>query len=225
MIEKLSKGYERFRKGYYEKNRSRLEQLAVKQAPEITMISCCDSRVDPGILFDIEPGEIFVIRNVANLVPPYEIKGDYHGTSAALEFSVVCLAVKQIVVLGHANCGGIRALMDNDDTIKPNGFIDSWMQIAAPAKKEVLDADGSNEQESQTDACEKTAISYSLKNLLSYPWIRSRVEDGTLNLAGYYYDLRSGELLEIEEINAATLKQSAASTTRLSPLPEGEGLN
>ena len=125
MIEKLSKGYERFRQGYFQRNRSRLEQLAEKQTPEIAMISCCDSRVDPGILFDVEPGDLFVIRNVANLVPPFETRGDYHGTSAALEFAVTSLQVKQVVVLGHANCGGIRALMDNDSTIESDGFIDS----------------------------------------------------------------------------------------------------
>jgi len=207
MIEKLSKGYERFRTGYFEKNRSRLEQLAEKQTPEITMISCCDSRVDPGVLFDVDPGEIFVVRNGANLVPPYETKGDYHGTSAALEFSVVCLKVKQIVVLGHANCGGIKALMENDDAIKSNGFIDSWMQIAAPAKKEVLATNLSSTKQLQIDACEKTAIKYSLQNLLSYPWICRRVEENKLTLSGYYYDLRCGELLVVEEINAATLNE------------------
>jgi len=109
MIEKLTAGYERFRNGYYQRNRDRLEQLAQQQNPEVAIISCCDSRVDPSILFDVEPGDIFVIRNVANLVPPFETKGDYHGTSAALEFAVTCLKVKQILVLGHANCGGISA--------------------------------------------------------------------------------------------------------------------
>ncbi len=205
MIEKLLEGYGRFRNGYFQRNRTRLEKLALEQAPEIAMVSCCDSRVDPGILFDVEPGEIFVIRNVANLVPPFETKGDYHGTSAALEFAVTCLKVKQIVVLGHANCGGIRALMENDDSISSEGFIDSWMQIAAPAKKEVLARSDLDTPELRTDACEKTAVSYSLRNLMTHPWIRSRVEAGSLNLVGYYYDLRSGELASVDEIDASTL--------------------
>jgi carbonic anhydrase len=205
MIEKLAKGYERFRNGYFQNNRARLEQLVHKQTPEIAMISCCDSRVDPGILFDVEPGDIFVIRNVANLVPPFETKGDYHGTSAALEFAVTCLKVKQIVILGHANCGGIRALMESDDSIKPDGFIDSWMQIAAPAKEDVLARNDLDTPELRTDACEKTAVSYSLRNLMTYPWIRSRVESDDLNLVGCYYDLYNGELADIEEINASTL--------------------
>lgn len=208
MIEKLTAGYDRFRNGYYQRNRDRLEQLAQKQAPEVAIISCCDSRVDPSILFDVEPGDIFVIRNVANLVPPFETKGDYHGTSAALEFAVTCLKVKQIVVLGHANCGGIRALMENDDSIKSDGFIDSWMQIAAPAKEKVLASKEFNTPELQTDACEKTAVSYSLRNLMSYPWIRSQVQAGSLDLAGCYYDLRSGELADLDEINTSTLSTS-----------------
>ena len=201
MIEKLSEGYERFRNGYFQQNRERLEQLADKQTPEIAMISCCDSRVDPGILFDLEPGDIFVIRNVANLVPPFETKGDYHGTSAALQFAVTCLQVKQVVVLGHANCGGIRALMENDGGIQTDGFIDSWMSLAAAAKEEVLARDDINTPEQRIDACEKTAIGHSLSNLMTYPWIRDRVDAGSLKLVGCYYDLRSGELIALDEIN------------------------
>lgn len=191
MLEKLLKGYERFRNGYFQRNRQHLEKLAQQQAPDVAMVSCCDSRVDTGILFDAEPGEIFVIRNVANLIPPFELKGDYHGTSAALEFAVTCLKVKEIMVLGHANCGGIRALMENDGNIKKDGFIDRWMQIAVPAKKEVLARNDLNSLDEKIDACEKTAISYSLRNLLTHPWIRERVEQGKLQLVGYYYERKS----------------------------------
>ncbi len=205
MHKKLIQGYNRFRDGYYKQNRARLEQLADKQTPEVAMVSCCDSRVDPSILFDVEPGDIFVVRNVANLVPPFEIKGEYHGTSAALEFAVTCLKVKQIVILGHANCGGIRALMENDDSISSDGFIGNWMQIAASAKKEVLARSELKTAEQQIDACEKTAVSYSLENMMSYPWIRSRVEEGKLDLVGYYYDLRCGELVKLDEVSKVTL--------------------
>lgn len=207
MIEKLIKGYDRFRKGYFQENREQLEKLAQEQTPEIAMVSCCDSRVDPTILFDMKPGEIFAIRNVANLVPPYETKGDYHGTSAALQFAVTGLKVKQIVILGHANCGGIRALMDKDSTEKSVGFIDSWMQIAASAKKEVLKRSDLDTPEQRIDACEKTAISLSLRNLLTHPWIRERVESGDLELVGYYYDLHTGELASVDGINSTTLEE------------------
>lgn len=205
MLEKLLKGYERFRNGYFQRNREQLEKLAQQQAPDVAMVSCCDSRVDTGILFDAEPGEIFVIRNVANLIPPFELKGDYHGTSAALEFAVTCLKVKEIMVLGHANCGGIRALMENDGNIKKDGFIDRWMQIAAPAKEDVLARDDLNNINEQIDACEKTAISYSLRNLLTHPWVRERVEQGKLQLVGYYYELHNGQLIKIDEINSELL--------------------
>ncbi len=205
MLEKLLKGYERFRNGYFQRNREQLEKLAQQQAPDVAMVSCCDSRVDTGILFDADPGEIFVIRNVANLIPPYELQGDYHGTSAALEFAVTCLKVKEVMVLGHANCGGIRALMENDGNIKKDGFIDRWMQIAAPAKKEVLARTDLNSLDEKIDACEKTAISYSLRNLLTHPWVRERVEQGSLQLVGYYYELHNGQLIKIDEVNADIL--------------------
>ena len=202
MTDKLKAGYARFRSGYFVRNRERLEALALRQTPQVAMVSCCDSRVDPTILFDVEPGDIFVIRNVANLVPPFETDGHYHGTSAALEFAVTGLNVKQILVLGHANCGGIRALMESDGSIKPDGFVDSWMQIAAPAKEEILARSDLDTPELRTVACEKTAVRYSLRNLMSHPWIRSRVETGGLTLIGWYYDLRSGEIAEVDEICA-----------------------
>lgn len=200
MADKLFKGYKRFREGYFEKNKHKLEQLAESQAPEIAMVSCCDSRVDPGILFDVDPGEIFVIRNVANLVPPYETSGNYHGTSAALEFAVTCLMVKQIVVLGHANCGGIRALMENDTSFAAESFIGSWMNLAAAAKKEVMAREDLQDKQQRIDACEKTAVSHSLRNLMLYPWIQERVESGQLELLGCFYDLHSGDLLVLDSI-------------------------
>ncbi len=200
MTDKLMAGYDRFRTGYFQRNRERLEELALGQTPQIAMISCCDSRVDPTTLFDTEPGEIFIIRNVANLVPPFETKGDYHGTSAALEFAVTGLNVKQIVVLGHASCGGIRALMEHDVSVESDGFINSWMQIAAPAKREVLARSDLNTFEQRAGACEKSAVRYSLRNLMSYPWIQSRVESGDLTLVGWHYDLRSCEIAQVDEI-------------------------
>ncbi len=208
MLEKLLKGHQRFKDGYYKQNRERLKALAEKQTPEIAMVSCCDSRVDPSILFDLEPGDIFIVRNVANLVPPYEIKGEYHGTSAALEFAVTGLAVKQIIILGHANCGGIRALIEENNDIKKDGFINNWIQIAASAKKEVLARADLETVEQQIDACEKTAIRYSIINLMTYPWIKQRVEDGVLELIGCYYDLHSGELVMIDKMDAEKSKKN-----------------
>ena len=197
MSEKLTLGHQRFRAGYFKRNRERLEKLAQRQTPEIAMLSCCDSRVDPTILFDADPGDSFIIRNVANLAPPYETSGDYHGTSAALEFAVSYLKVKQLVILGHARCGGIRALMENDESSTAEGFIHRWMQLAADAKREVLARQDLHSDAERLQACEKTAVSYSLDNLMTYPWIRERVAQGKLELLGFYYDLFSGELTRI----------------------------
>jgi carbonic anhydrase len=206
MTDKLFEGYQRFREGYFEKNKDRLEQLALSQAPEVAIVSCCDSRVDPGILFDADPGEIFVIRNVANLVPPYETTGNYHGTSAALEFAVTCLKVKQIVILGHANCGGIKSLMENETSFQAEGFIDSWMNLAAKAKKEVLEREDLHDMQQKIHACEKTAVNHSLQNLMLYPWIKDRVEAGELELLGCFYDLRNGELQILDKIGSSVTR-------------------
>jgi carbonic anhydrase len=171
--------------------------MATAQNPSIAVLSCCDSRVDPATVFDASPGDLFVIRNVANLVPPYEHEGLYHGTSAALEFAVTGLEVSHIVVLGHADCGGIRALMDKKPGETSGSFIDRWMEIAAPARTTVC-ADLPDNSEGRYTACEKGAISHSLQNLMTYPWIRSRVEHNSLTLHGWHYDLAEGMLSQLE---------------------------
>lgn len=193
MPKELIAGYARFRDGYFKDNRARLEALAAGQSPRICLVSCCDSRVDPTTVFDAHPGELFVVRNVANLVPPCEEDGTFHGTSAALEFAVTGLSVQHIVVLGHAQCGGIRALVDKDPDSANGSFIDHWMSIAEPVR-ETLDADTDAKGEARYSACEKHSVAHSLHNLMSYPWIKSRVEAGSLTLHGWHYDLAGGAL-------------------------------
>src|SRR6478609_8491011 len=132
--ERLLKGYQTFIDERLPRERSRFEELAARgQRPEIMLIGCCDSRVSPEVIFDASPGEIFVARNVANLVPPFETGGDYHSTSAALEFAVQALKVKHIVVLGHGRCGGIRAFADDTEPLSPGDFIGKWMTLVRPA--------------------------------------------------------------------------------------------
>lgn len=206
MISDLKLGYDRFRKGYYKDKKDLIEQLAHGQKPKTAMVSCCDSRVDPGILFDAAPGELFIVRNVANLVPPYESGGEYHGTSAALEFAVNGLQVEQIVVLGHAQCGGIRALMESSPSLEEGSFISKWMQLASNAKNEVMARDDLSSPEEQIDACEQTAVMHSLNNLLTFPWIRERVINGNLRLTGCFYDLRTIQLTVLREITKESLK-------------------
>lgn len=197
MPKELIAGYNRFQNGYFKDNRKRLDALAEGQSPRICLVSCCDSRVDPATVFDAHPGDLFVIRNVANLVPPYEEEGLFHGTSAALEFAVTGLMVQHIVVLGHANCGGIRALVDKGASDECGSFIDRWMSIAEPARQ-ALNAMPDASREERYASCERHAIAHSLRNLMTYPWISSRVESAALSLHGWHYDLVGGSLSFLE---------------------------
>lgn len=198
-IDKLIAGYHRFRGGYFEENNQKLAELArLGQSPKVAIIACCDSRVDPSIITDSTPGDLFVIRNVANLVPPNEGDGKWHGTSAALEFAVTGLEVEHIIILGHARCGGIRSLLQKKEN-KSDKFISSWMSIADEARDKVLNNDELNNLDEQAHACELGAIKVSLQNLLTFPCISGRVEQNTLQLHGWYYDMTSGDVLRFDE--------------------------
>lgn len=195
-IDKLVAGYRRFRGGYYEVNRDRLVDLARQgQSPKVAVIGCCDSRVDPAVITDSTPGDLFVIRNVANLVPPCEGEGAWHGTSAALQFAVCDLEVEHIIVLGHAGCGGIRSLLEGQGNKPEDNYIANWMDIAAEASKRALARDDLQTLDERAHACELNAIEISLANLETFPWIQERVEQSRLQLHGWYYDMASGDLL------------------------------
>jgi phosphoribosylaminoimidazole-succinocarboxamide synthase len=196
-IDKLVSGYQRFRRHHFENNHTLFEQLAKQgQSPKTIVVGCCDSRVDPAIVTDCDPGDLFIIRNVANLVPPYETSGNYHGTSAALEFGVCHLEVENIIVLGHTQCGGIQALLDLTKSTTPQeGFISSWMTVASHARNRVLSRMQGKPPEAQARACEQEAILVSLDNLLTFPWILERVANKKLVLHGWYFDMGRGELL------------------------------
>jgi len=208
MSEKLLAGYERFKKGYFADNREKLRQLAEMQRPQYALITCCDARMEPARIFDAEPGDLFVIRNVANLVPPYEVEGSYHGTSAALEYAVTVLEVPEIIVLGHTRCGGIRSLVLEAGKLPQDTFIAKWMSIVAPVAKlaEQQDLD----DPATFHRCEKAAVGYSLRNLMTFPWIRSRVEAGTLTLQGWHYNIVTGALKQIhDQDTVSTLVQES----------------
>lgn len=201
--DKLLAGYHRFREGYYQENQEQLFKLAKEgQFPKIAIVSCSDSRVDPSVILDCEPGDLFVIRNVANLVPPCEDDESYHGTSAALEFAVTGLEVESIIVLGHTQCGGIKSLIDNADNKdkKVNkSFITKWMKQLEEVRDEIIADETLVDQKSRYSCCEKKGIQHSLDNLMTFPWIKERVEAGTLKLHGWRYDLYSSELCALNE--------------------------
>jgi carbonic anhydrase len=188
-------GYRSYRDESYEQSRLLIESLVARgQHPEVAVIACSDSRVDPAILFQADPGDLFVIRNVANLVPPMEKEGTYHGTSAALEFAVLGLGVKHLMVLGHAHCGGIKSMMESDSGDNTYSYLPSWVSMLAAAHRRVLATMSQADEEARTRACEQNAVLVSLENLTTFPWVRERVESGALQLHGWYVDIAGPEL-------------------------------
>jgi len=194
-VDKLVQGYCSYRDGAYEKSRPLIEDLVERgQHPEVAVIACSDSRVDPAILFQADPGDLFVVRNVANLVPPMEEEGTYHGTSAALEFAVLGLGVKHLVVLGHAHCGGIKLMMDAQPGTNSFKYVSPWVSMLAAAHRRVLATMGQADEQERTRACEQNAVLVSLENLTTFSWVRERVEAGELQLHGWYVDIAVPQL-------------------------------
>ena len=192
--ERLTKGYHSFLDGRFQEERGRYAALGeTGQSPSIMVIGCVDSRVSPEVIFDAAPGEILVARNVANLVPPFEEGGGHHGTSAALEFAVRALAVRHIVVLGHAFCGGIKAFASEGTPLTESDFIGKWMSQIAPAA-EVLKTP-KDDWDEYLHQLEFASVELSLKNLLTFPFVRAAVEKGELLLHGAYFGVASGRLL------------------------------
>ena len=198
-IPELVDGYRSFRAGRYADQAALYRQLSARgQSPKSMIIACCDSRADPALIFDAPPGGLFVLRNVANLVPPYAPDGEYHGTSAALEFAVTGLAVENIVVMGHGQCGGIAAYLDDKrDPASPGDFIGKWISLLEGPRMESARADGGTPAERQ-QAVEFAAVRQSLANLNSFPFIRSRVAAGRLRLRGAWFEIASGRLLAMD---------------------------
>ncbi len=203
VITKLTSGFRRFRQRWYRGDEELFQALRQGQNPHALLIACSDSRVDPVLLTDSKPGDLFVMRNVANLVPPYSKDGGSHGVSAAIEYAVKHLEVRDIIVMGHACCGGIRALVDAAEGEghhgEPDEFIGPWVTLARNALHKVQYTMPGASREDKAHACELLSVRFWLKAWRTFPWIMSRVEDGTLTLHGWYFDLRSRELLEYDE--------------------------
>ncbi len=165
-FEKIIRGYHDFRKKYATGNNSSMQSLAYHgQQPEIMIVACCDSRVDPALILQCDPGDLFVVRNVANIVPPYEADESHHGTSAALEFGICYLNVKHLIILGHSQCGGINALL-NSENLKQNDFITRWVSLIKTNSSMIQDA----------NQFSKEALTHSYQNCLTFPWIKERIQ-------------------------------------------------
>jgi carbonic anhydrase len=195
----LADGYRLWRDEKLPAEKGRLAQLAaLGQAPQALIIGCCDSRVSPETIFSSGPGELFVLRNVANVVPPFRPDGKHHGTSAAIEFAISGLAVPHIVVMGHSQCGGIRAhLSEKTDTA--GDFIGPWMDLIKGAKEEALERDPKLKGKALETAVEEAAIRLSIRSLRTFPEIASREKDGIITISGAHLNISNGELRILDE--------------------------
>jgi len=198
-IDRLKKGFTLF-KEKVEKVPGVFDRLKLYQAPKVMVISCVDSRVSPNMVLQALPGEIFTHRNVANLVPPYEKLGAYHGTSSAIEYAVCHLKIEHIIIMGHSNCGGIRSLMDDkeSDDIEAGkygmDFIPKWMSLARPAREQAKRYCKEKDFQEQCTFCEREAINGSLGNLLTFPFVKDAINQRKLALHGWYYDMAGPHL-------------------------------
>jgi carbonic anhydrase len=191
---RLIEGYQAFLSRRLRAEQDRYRELSESgQSPEVMVIGCCDSRCSPEVIFNSRPGELFVVRNIANLVPPYAPDAQAHGVSAALEFGVMALGVKHIVVLGHAQCGGIKAFAEDAEPLTPGDFIGNWMKLMTPAA-EKIGPRGSRPMDEYLTLLEQANVALSLDNLMTFPRLRAKVERGDIRLHGAYFGVATGQL-------------------------------
>jgi carbonic anhydrase len=204
----LLDGYRTFRSQRLPTEQSRYRELSERgQSPEVMVIGCCDSRVSPEVIFDAGPGELFVVRNIANLVPVYQPDEGAHGVSAALEYAVNVLRVKNIVVLGHAQCGGIRAFIDKIEPLSPGDFIGKWMAMFIKPG-EVVEQRSHETMQHFVERIEKAAVFRSLENLMTFPFVRNAVERGDMRVHGAYFGVAEGLLFVLDPATKEFLSAS-----------------
>ena len=183
-FKKILECYQGFRDKYVHGDTSILQYLSYYgQQPKVMVVACCDSRVDPALILQCDPGDLFVVRNVANIVPPYEKDEAHHGTSAALEFGVCYLKVDHLILLGHSQCGGIQALLD-ESQVGINDFISNWVSLIKEPHCEACTADD----------YAKLALHQSQKNCLTFPWIKEKITQGKLKIHLWFFDIKTGEI-------------------------------
>lgn len=206
-LERLLKGFADFRLGYYREHLDLFEKLASEgQSPKILIVGCADARVDPGILTQTKPGDIFTVRNIGAMVPPAQIPPDQHqhGTSAAIEFAVRGLAVEHIVILGHALCGGIAALVDGEASAFADfDYLSTWTSVAREVRDEVVQRLEGQPREKIIRAVEQAAVVNSVRNLMGFPWIAAAVAEGRLMLHAWWFNLTEGQLYAFNTATAA----------------------
>ncbi len=199
----LTDRFHRFKFRHFDQNRDHYEELAnFGQSPDVMIVSCCDSRCDPETIFSAMPGELFVVRNVANLIPPYETGGKFHGVSAALEFAVLNLRVKHIVVMGHSGCGGIKAALEQSSAKQTEAmFIQRWMSMLDDCRLSVLSSHQTSSRKEMQGALEHEGIKVSIANLRTFPCVQILENKGKLELHGAYFDIATGNLEILNQQN------------------------
>ncbi len=198
--QRLIDGYNTFAAGSLQREQARYHELAeLGQSPEVMVVGCCDSRVSPEVIFDARPGELFVVRNVANIIPPYSPDGQAHGVSAALEFAVGALHIQHIVVLGHAHCGGVKAFTQDSEPLSAGDFIGKWMQLMAPAAEKVGPRNGGEDQVDYLRRMEYANIANSLDNLMTFPQLARLIEKGKVTTHGAYFGVADGDLSVLDK--------------------------
>jgi len=187
-LTKILEGYQNFRKKYAFGDQSIMHSLSHNgQQPKIMVVACCDSRVDPALILQCDPGDLFVVRNVANIIPPYEKDASHHGTSAALEFGICYLNVRHLILLGHSQCGGIQALLNHHG--EQDDFISSWVSLIKIAHAETKDADD----------YAKLALNQSYQHCLTFPWIKQRIDSRELAIHLWFFDIKSGQIFTCDD--------------------------
>lgn len=186
---KMLQGYQQFRKKYASGDQSIMNHLShYGQQPQIMVVACCDSRVDPALILQCDPGDLFVARNVANIIPPYEKDEAHHGTSAALEFGVCILNIKHLILLGHSQCSGIQTLLNKD--ANQNDFITNWVSLV----------ETHHQHEKNADQYAKLALNQSYQNCLTFPWIAAKITQETLAIHRWYFDIKKGEIFTYSDL-------------------------
>ena len=213
--QRLIDGYRAFLDGQLPREQDRYRELAeTGQAPEVMVIGCSDSRVSPEVIFDARPGELFVVRNVANIVPPYQPDGHAHGVSAALEFGIAALKIRHIVVLGHARCGGVRAFAEKAAPLSPGDFIGNWMRLMTPAVAKAGPQDGLSWPDYLT-RLEQANVANSLDNLKTFPRLRKLIERGQVATHGAYFGVATGQLSVRDDATGAFVQVATGDQARL----------
>ncbi len=189
---KILQGYRSFRKKYALGDNSVMQYLShYGQQPQVMVVSCCDSRVDPALILQCDPGDLFVVRNVANIIPPYEKDEAHHGTSAALEFGICFLKVKNLILLGHSQCGGIQVLLNNNAS-NHNDFITNWVSLIKTQHPNLQDA----------DEYAKLALNQSLQHCLTFPWVKDKVDRNELKIHLWFFDVKKGQIFTYADSKA-----------------------